>query len=183
MVCNLDDQEDAMKVLTKEGAADLLSVDTLDTFLSQRSNRLHPVGAAYSIPPDSGAKTALAKFLAYLLLKHPEVCVYLTGWSLRPSSEHLDLFYGYRRSTGETRLLSEAPVHVFDRSASDELVSILCMMLYFGWDACVFDVDCTTMVRFTHDGRLEIRADNQRDFGDFAADPGRYLTPLLAKSA
>jgi hypothetical protein len=172
-----------MKVLTKDAAASLLNAGAVDTFVRLRSEQLHLAGPAYTIPSDTGAKTALAKFLAYLLLKQPEVCVYLTGWSLRPCSEHLDLFYGYRLAAGEMRPLSEAPVHVFDRTANDALVSVLCMVFYFALDACVFDLEGKTMIRIGHDGRIEIRADHPGDIVDFAANPEKYLTPFVAIAA
>ena len=128
-----------MKVITKDDAAGLLSVDALDVFVNQRCDELKVVGKACTIPADTTSKTALAKFLCYLLLKQPEVCVYLTGWNLRPAAEHLDLLYGYRRSMGEMRSLSEAPLHVFDQSGTDALASILCLVFYFSLEAWVFD--------------------------------------------
>ena len=45
----------------------------------------------------------------------------------------------YRRSTGETRPLSEAPVHFVEPVSRHELESILCMIFFFGWDAWLFD--------------------------------------------
>src|ERR1700687_5165982 len=123
MILDLEGREETMRVLTKEGAARFLGVDALDAFLSQRAGRLKLAGTAYPIPSDTRAKTALAKFLGYLLLKQPEVCLYLTGWSLRSSPEHLDLFYGYRLSAGAPARLAEAPVHVFEPAGSEALVS------------------------------------------------------------
>lgn len=107
----------------------------LDAFLSELSTRLQLVGDTYSIPPDSGRKTALSRLFAYLLLKTPNVCIYVSGWGVWESSENLDLFYGYRRSFGEKRTLLEAPMHVFEHSEERTFVSILSMALYFVWDA------------------------------------------------
>jgi hypothetical protein len=172
-----------MKVITKDDAAGLLNVEALDSFVIQRCHALKVVGSAYTIPDDTASKTALAKFLAYLLLKHSEVCVYLTGWNLRPTAEHLELLYGYRRSRGETRTLTEAPLHVFDQSGSDALASVLCMVFYFALEAWVFDAEGKTVIRFSHDGRIETRADEHRDIVDFASEPGKYLKALGARAA
>jgi len=172
-----------MNVMTKDDAAVLLQADGLDSFVNQRCEELKVVGSAYAIPDDTASKTALAKFLSYLLLKEPQVCVYLTGWSLRPTAEHLDLLYGYRRSTGEMRPLSEAPLHVFDRSESDALASILCLVFYFALEAWVFDAEGSTMIRFSHDGRIEVRSDEHRDIVDFASEPAKYLKALGASAA
>jgi hypothetical protein len=169
--------------MTKDDAAGLLNVDGLDSFVNQRCDELRLVGSAYTVPDDTGSKTALAKFLTYLLLKQPEVCVYLTGWSLRPTSEHLDLLLGYRRSAGEMRPLSEAPLHLFDQNGSDALASILCLVFYFALEAWIFDSEGKTMIRISHDGQIEVRADGQGDLVDFASEPGKYLKALGARAA
>jgi hypothetical protein len=172
-----------MKVFTKDDAAELLRVAGLDSFVCERCDQLQVVGSGYTIPSDTASKTALARFLTHLLLKQPEMCVYVTGWGLRPTAEHLDLLYGYRRSAGETRSLSEAPLHVFDQSGSDALASILCLVFYFALEAWVFDVAGTTMIRISHDGRIETRAGRQGDLVDFASEPEKYLKALGARAA
>jgi hypothetical protein len=172
-----------MRVLTKDDAAGLLKGEELDSFVAQRCDQLRLVGSAYTIPDDTGSKTALAKFLTHLLLKQPEVCVYLTGWGLRPTSEQLDLLLGYRRSTGETRSLSEAPLHVFGQDGNDALASILCLVFYFALEAWVFDAEGKTMIRFSHDGQIEVRANGEGDLVAFASEPEKYLKALGARAA
>lgn len=169
-----------MQVLTKDDAAAVTHADGLENWLRELSLRLKPAGAAYAIPPQSRAQTALAKFLACLLLQGLGVYVYLSRWSLHPSSEHLNLFYGYRRSMGETRPLSEAPVHFFDPAAREELVSILCMVFYFGWDAWIYDGEGKMLMRATHDRGLEVLSDGKADIGAFAADPAKFFMPLAS---
>ena len=172
-----------MKVTTKDDAAGLLKVDALDSFVIQRCEEMQLVGSGCRIPEDTASQTALAKFFSYLLLKHSEVCVYLTGWGLRPTAEQLDLLYGYRRSMGEMRSLSEAPLHLFDQSGTEALASILCMVFYFALEACVFDVEGKTMIRISHDGRIEVRSDEHGDLADFAGEPEKYLKALGARAA
>ncbi len=170
-----------LRILTKENASELLSGKSLDTFVSQLSSQLPLVGGAYSIPSDSGAKTALSRLFDYLLLRSSSVCVYVSGWSVWPSCENLDLFYGYRRSLGETRYLIEAPVHIFESTEHDALVSILCMVFYFVWDAWVFDVEGKALVRISHDEWLEIRVGDDEAIKEFALELGKYGMPLLAR--
>jgi len=107
----------------------------------------------------------------------------VTGWGLRPTAEQLDLLYGYRRSVGETRMLTEAPLHLFDQSGSDALGSILCLVFYFALEAWVFDVAGTTMIRISHDGRIETRSSGRGDLVDFAGEPEKYLKALGARAA
>jgi hypothetical protein len=158
----------------------MLKVETLDSCLYQLSQRLLPAGTAFAIPPQSKSQTALAKFLAYLLLENSGVYVYLSRWSLHPSSEHLDLFYGYRRSVGENRPLSVAPVHFIEPASRHELESILCMVLFFGWEAWIFDETGNTLVRITNDGKLEVRAEGHTNIVAFAADPAKYFSPMAS---
>ena len=157
----------------------MLGGKSLDTFVSELSNRLRQVGGPYSIPPDSGRKTSLSRVFAYLLRRQSNVCIYVSGWSVWQSAENLDLFYGYRRSFGENRTLMEAPVHLFERSEEDAFVSILCMVFYFVWDAWVFDVEGKTLVRISHDEWLEVRADDDEAIKEFAAAIKNYDMPLL----
>jgi hypothetical protein len=170
-----------MKILTKENASEMLGGKSLDAFVSQLSSRLHLVANTYSVPPDSGRKTALSRLFAYLLLRNSSVCVYVSGWGVWGSSENLDLFYGYRRSFGENRTLMEAPVHLFERSEEDTFVSILCMVFYFVWDAWVFDIEGKALVRISHDEWLEVRADDDEARKEFATELEKYGMPLLAR--
>jgi hypothetical protein len=168
-----------MKILTKENASEMLGGEMLDTFVSQLSSRLRLVGDTYSIPPDSGRKTALSRLLAYLLLRSPDVCIYVSGWGVWGSSENLDLFYGYRRSFGENRTLMEAPVHLFERSEEGTFVSILCMALYFVWDAWVFDTEGKVLVRISHDEWLEVRANDEDARKELASELEKYGMSVL----
>jgi hypothetical protein len=172
-----------MKVLAKGNASEVLEVlggKSLDNFVGGLSNRLRQVGGTYSIPRDSGAKTALSRVFAGLFLRKSSVCVYVSGWGVWRSSENLDLFYGYRRSVGEERPLIEAPVHIFARSEHDTFVSILCMVFYFVWDAWVFDIEGKKLVRISHDEWLEVRVDDDETRQEFATELEKYGMPLLA---
>jgi hypothetical protein len=168
-----------MKILTKENASELLGGKSLDIFVSQLSNQLRQVGGTYSIPRDSGAKTALSRVFAYLLLRKSSICIYVSGWGVWGSSENLDLFYGYRRSFGENRPLIEAPVQLFEPTEEDTFISILCMVFYFVWDAWVFDIEGKALVRISHDEWLEVRADDDEDIKEFATELEKYGMPLL----
>jgi len=170
-----------MKILTKENASEMLGGKPLDTFLSELSNRLHQVGDTYSIPPDSGTKTALSRLFAHLLLRSPNVCIYVSGWGVWGSCENLDLFYGYRRSFSESRTLMQAPVHLFEQSEKNTFVSILCMAFYFVWDAWAFDTEGKALVRISHDEWLEVRTNDEDARKEFATELEKYDLPLLSR--
>ena len=166
-----------MKILSIEDATRMLMVDNLDTYVNQLKSRLRRVGGTFTIPPDSGRKTALSRLFANLLLKKSSVCLYVDEWGVWPSCEHLDLFYGYRRSLGETRPLIEAPFHVFERTEYDALISMMSMVLYFVWGAWIFDIEGKTLIRISHDEWLEIGVGDEETHQEFTAEMERYELP------
>jgi hypothetical protein len=116
-----------------------------------------------------------------MLLRNASTCIYVSGWGVWGSAENLDLFYGYRRSFGENRPLIEAPVHVFERTEDEAFVSILCMALYFGWDAWVFDTEGKALVIISHDEWLEVRTNDEETRKEFATELEKYGMPFLAR--
>lgn len=92
-----------------------------------------------------------------MLLPDAEVVVYITGWNVWQSSEHLDLFYGYRKSRGEERILMQAPVHIFhgDRD-KPEFISIVALLLYFVWDAKLFDRSGNFLLSTSHHSFMDV---------------------------
>jgi hypothetical protein len=148
-----------MKILSVKEASTLLRADSLDAFITSISERLRLGTGPYAIPPDSGAKTALARHFADLLLENSQVFVYFKSWNIWPSGENFDLFDGYRRSMGEHRPLSESQVHLFAPGDQATFTSILSMGLYFVWDVDVFDISGKILLTFSHDEWMEFRAD------------------------
>jgi hypothetical protein len=170
-----------MKILSKEDARELLSGNPLDAFITQLSSQLQLVENTYSNPVKSGVQIALSKLFAYLLLREFPVCLYVTCWGV--ATEHLDLFYGYRRSLGEKRPLIDAPVHLFERTDGDAFISVLCMVFFFSWDASVFDLAGRSLLQTSHDGWLEVRADDDEAIKAFATELEKYGMHLLEPKA
>jgi hypothetical protein len=168
-----------MKILTKENAGKPLGGKSLDAFIARLYSQLQLVEGAYSAPLRSGKQIALSKLFAYWMLKDSPVCLYVTCWGV--GTEHLDLFYGYRRSLGENRPLIEAPVHLFERTDEDAFISILCMVFFFSWDASVFDTAGRSLLQTSHDGWLEVRTNDEELAKDVAVEMENYRVPLLAQ--
>jgi hypothetical protein len=166
-----------MKILTKENASGMLGGKSLDAFITQLSSQLQLVEDTYSAPVNSGVQIALSKLFAYLL--HSPVCLYVTCWGI--ATEHLDLFYGYRRSLGEKRPLIDAPVHLFERTDEDAFISVLCMVFFFSWDASVFDLAGRSLLQTSHDGWLEARTSDEALVKNVAVELKKYRVPLLAR--
>lgn len=166
-----------MKILTTECAREATSGIELDAFIADLSNRLPLVEGVYSAPVSAGVEIALSKLLAYLLFKNSPVCLYVTGWGI--ATEHIDLFYGYRRSLGENRALIDSPVHIFEMADQEAFISLLCLVFFFSWDASVFDSTGTFLLRTSHDGWLEIRTSIEALAKNVTEEFGCYGIALL----
>jgi hypothetical protein len=131
------------------------------------------------VPPFLPEAIIFAGLFAYLVLRDSPVCLYVTCWGI--ATEHLDLFYGYRRSLGERRPLIEAPVHFFERTDEDAFISVLCTVFFFSWDASVFDTAGRSLLQTSHDGWLEVRASDEAFIKDVAVELESYNIPLLTR--
>ncbi len=113
-----------------------------------------PIGfnfAEFSIPADSGAKAAFAKFLVSLIKPTPEALLWLDEWSVWPSSQHMPLFTRFRAAFGEGRPLIDAPGHLISSSELDDATSILVVALEFVWDCHLFSASGHEAVFVSHD--------------------------------
>ena len=168
-----------MRILTKENARELLSGESLDSFIGCLSSELPIVEGAYAAPMTAGAQIALAKLFAFLLVREAPLCLYITGWGI--ATEHLDLFDGYRRSLGDNRPLIQAPVHVFEQADEEALISLLCLVFFFSWDASAFDLTECTLLQTSHDGWLEVRGSNGAFRKEVAGQMQNHGLSLLAR--
>jgi len=71
-----------------------------------------------------------ATWIATELTFQQPTLLWVTEWGIWPSSENWHLYYKLRQSYGDTRLLEEAPGHLFLNYETADLASILqvCMM-------------------------------------------------------
>jgi hypothetical protein len=168
-----------MTITTTNDARGLLSGKSIDDHVSELTRQLEMIEGAYSTPLKSGLQIALSKLFGYLLLRESPVCLYLTDWSI--GTEHFDLFEGYRRSLGETRPLIEAPVHVFQKGDEDTFISFLCLVFFFSWDAWVFDIPSTYVVRMSHDEWIEVRTSDRTLRENVVNEFKSYRIGLLAQ--
>jgi hypothetical protein len=88
-----------MKAFAKENALGLFGNRSVDELLSHLFGASTAAPALYKTPTHARAQVALSKLLAYFAVELLPVCLHVTGWSIG-STEHMDLFDGYRRSHG-----------------------------------------------------------------------------------
>jgi hypothetical protein len=116
----------------------------------------------YGLPLDTGQKTVLARLLSNSIDADRPGLFWITGWGIFSNHQNMALFDGYRRSLGESRLLYAAPGHVFRKPDLRDLECLLDLVLYFYWDAMLFDGAGTVAVRISHDEFVSIHTMDAR---------------------
>jgi len=131
-------------------------------------------GLSYRLPSDTGKKTALARVISEVADADPAGLLWITAWSIFPSSENVSLFDAYRRSLGEKRNLNDAPGHLFSASDKAHLECLLDLCLYFYWDADLFSGSGTLWIKISHDEYMDVNTKGNLRFDDIQ----RGLEPL-----
>jgi hypothetical protein len=105
--------------------------------------------AWFDLPPDSGKKVWLAKFLCSLLEPSPELLIWPGDWAVWHN--HMPLFTRFREALGERRLLIEAPGHLVAPGEADDAVSIIVVSLLFVWNCHILAASGRDAVFVSHD--------------------------------
>ena len=123
----------------------------------------------YQLPSDTGRKTGIARVVSQLIDTSQLGLFWITSWGIFPSSENMALFEGYRQSLGEHRTVDVAPGHLFGSSDVQQLESLLGLVLYFYWDANLFDGDGSFLIKISHDECISIHANGSADLRSIEA--------------
>ena len=105
----------------------------------------------FKIPVDTGHRVALVKGHFQIFNNEDEILIWFTDWGVWPSSERMHIFDRFRLSYGESRLLIEAPGHVFDPDEFEDALSFLTLGVLFLWDCYVLNRAGTKVLFYSHD--------------------------------
>lgn len=86
---------------------------------------------------------------------------WVTEWGVFPSNENLHLFYRFRQTYGEVRLLHEAPGHLCLDYESAEVVTLLHLAMLFGWDLHLVPTAGFARAFLCHDEWVEVGFDHE----------------------
>jgi hypothetical protein len=106
---------------------------------------------AFKIPADAGQRVALVKGHFQVFNNEDEILIWFTEWGVWPSSERMHIFDRFRLSYGESRLLVEAPGHVFNPDEFEDALSFLTLGVLFLWDCYVLNRAGTKVLFYSHD--------------------------------
>jgi hypothetical protein len=105
---------------------------------------------SFTIPPYVVARTALAEAFGDFCSKDSEVLLHINDWGVW-NNEDWNLFKRFRQALGETAELIEKPGHLFSPGDHADLVSLVCLVLYFNWGASVVSFSGKLAVEISHD--------------------------------
>ncbi len=100
----------------------------------------------------------VAHRIASALTYRMPTLLWITEWSIWPSSENWHLYYKVRHSYGDLRLLHEAPGHLFLGHESEDLASFLQIAMLNGWGGYVLTDADYVNVFFSHDEYIDFFA-------------------------
>jgi hypothetical protein len=140
--------------LSARGLVDSKGMLSLSAYFTQ---------APYTIPPDSGKKTALSRTIVSFFRDQNEALLWINEFGIWPSSEDRHLFTGFRQSLGEHSPLPEKPGHLFSAIDLETVGSLLAMALYFCWGAVLVSASGDFLLRVTHDEQIHTYARDEVD--------------------
>ncbi|MEI9813581.1 MAG: hypothetical protein WDO18_13455 [Acidobacteriota bacterium] len=92
--------------------------------------------------------------------------LWLTEWSVWPSSENWHLYYKLRQSYVDHRLLHEAPGHLFLEHENEDLASFLQVAMLNGWGGYVLTQADYVNVFFSHDEYIDFFAERDENLSE-----------------
>ena len=92
-----------------------------------------------------------AHWIAQNLTHRQPTLLWITEWSIWPSSENWHLYYKLRQSYGDLRLLCEAPGHLFLEHEAEDLASFAQVAMLNGWGGYVLTGANYVNAFFSHD--------------------------------
>ena len=106
----------------------------------------------FAIPEDAGRRVALARYVwGAIGSQQAEVLIWVTDWSVWPSSEHMPLADAMRRGFGEDRPVHLAPGCVARYGEDDQALAVLALSVLFLWDCWLLAPDGKRAAFFSHD--------------------------------
>jgi len=139
-----------VKVLSKEEI--ILWCDEHKIELDDRNRpTLFDVAEKFIIPMDTGQRVYLANWRMDGFRGESPLLVWFTEWSVWQSGERMHIFDRFRLSYGETRDLSDARAHVFEKDEIEDAISFVTLGILFLWDCYVVTPERKKLLFFSHD--------------------------------
>lgn len=113
-----------------------------------------------------------AHWIATSLTFRQPTLLWLTEWSIWPSSENWHLYYTLRHSYGDQRLLHEAPGHLFLEHESEDLAPFAQVAMLNGWGGYILTHANYVNVFFSHDEYIDFFAKSDGKLAEIREELG-----------
>jgi hypothetical protein len=107
-------------------------------------------------PPSFTQMLWFAKCIESSLQPRDHCLLWVTRFDIFPSSENYHLYYRFRQSYGDLRLLHEAPGHLCLAYERPEVVTVVYLSMLFGWDVHLIPTVGYGRAFVSHDEWIEI---------------------------
>lgn len=118
-------------------------------------------------PPESHRLFFVAHWIATEITYTQPTLLFITEWGIWGSSENWHLYYKLRQTYGDSRLLDEAPGHLFLDYEAEDLATFLQISMLNGWGGYILTDANYVNAFFSHD-----------EYIDFFAEPPHGLTNI-----
>jgi hypothetical protein len=122
----------------------------------------------------------IAHWMAQSLTFRRPALLWLTEWSIWPSSENWHLYYKVRQTYADHRLLYEAPGHLSLEHETEDLASFLQIAMLNGWGGYLLTHANYVNAFFSHDEYIDFYAENDKNLSEvreFLKTAGRQSAP------
>jgi hypothetical protein len=117
-------------------------------------------------PSEPGRLRFVAHWIATSITHRMPALLWITEWSIWPSSENWHLYYKLRQSYSDGRLLHEAPGHYFLEHEAEDLASFLQLAMLNGWGGYVLTQADYVNAFFSHDEFFDFFSDHSKNLDD-----------------
>jgi hypothetical protein len=117
-------------------------------------------------PPEPHKFFYFAHWIATSMTYRMPTLLWITEWSIWPSSENWHLYYRLRQGYGDRTLLHETPGHLFLEHEAEDLASFLQIAMLNGWGGYVLTHANYMNAFFSHDEYIDFFA--KAEIGGFA---------------
>ena len=112
----------------------------------------------FCYPKEPHRVFVMAHWIASSLTFRQPTLVWITEWSIWPSSENWHLYYKLRHSYGDPRLLNEGPGHLFLEHEAEDLASFVQVAMLNGWGGYILTHANYVNAFFSHDEYIDFFA-------------------------
>jgi hypothetical protein len=110
----------------------------------------------FEVPKEIERLAWFCNFMEVILRPRDQCVMWVTGWGIWESSENWHLYYRLRQAYGDSRLLEDAPGHLFLPYERADLATFIQIGLMNGWDLHLLPAGGQGRAFASHDGWVEL---------------------------